>query len=189
MSAAPDGAAPGRQLPIALAGFMGVGKSAIGRAAAAALRRPFFDSDDVAEEQLGKEIVELFREGKEQLFRDTEEAVIADLLELDPPAVLALGGGALLRPRTLERLRSRALLVHLHLPWPILEEVLPRLRRGRPLLENRSLEEIHELYLQREAIYAECPITVELHRDGVDNGSAALLAALAPYGVEAPAAP
>lgn len=182
-----DRAAPeGRQLPIALAGFMGVGKSAIGRSAARALGRPFYDSDDVAEERLGAAIVDLFREGKELVFRDAEEAVIADLLDLDPPPVIALGGGALLRRTTLERLLSQALLVHLHLPWTTLKDVLPRLRKGRPLLENRSPDEVRALYEQREAIYAQCPITVELRRDGVDNGCAALLAALEPYGIAAP---
>ena len=171
--------------PIAIAGFMGVGKSSIGRVLAGMIDRPFYDADLVVVERLGVSIATMFRIGAEARFRRTEADVIRELLARVPAGVIALGGGALGDASTLELLKTESLLVHIRLPWTSLEPLLPKLRRGRPLLEASSVEEIHALYESREAIYAEGHLTVELRREGVRRSAAALLAELAPYGIHA----
>jgi shikimate kinase len=170
--------------PIALAGFMGVGKSSIGRTLAGMIDRPFVDSDNVIVQRLGMSIATVFRVNGEQAFRQTEADVIEELVAEVPPKVLALGGGALGNETTLAMLRDRAILVHMRLPWEALEPLIPKLRRGRPLLESSTTEEIHALYLARDELYSSCHLTVELRREGVRRSAAALLAALAPYGIE-----
>jgi shikimate kinase len=170
--------------PIALAGFMGVGKSSIGRTLASMIGRPFADSDNVIVERLGISIATAFRIGQEQRFRQTEADVIAELVADVPPKVIALGGGALGTASTLAMLRERALLVHIRLPWESLEPLIPKLRRGRPLLEGSTIEEIHTLFVERDRLYSSCHVTVELRREGVRRSAATLLEALAPYGVE-----
>ena len=171
--------------PIAIAGFMGVGKSSIGRALAEVIDRPFIDADSVIVDRLGMSIATMFRIGSEQRFRATEADVTAELVASEPPAVIALGGGALGNPATLSMLKERALLVHIHLPWAALEPLLPKLRRGRPLLEGQTTEEIHALYLSREGLYSSCHLTVELRREGVRRSATTLLSALAPFGFHA----
>src|SRR5215467_14400152 len=68
-----DGASLAAQRrPIALAGFMGVGKSSVGRLVAAELGRPFVDTDDVAQSITGRSILDCFQSGDEAVFREAE---------------------------------------------------------------------------------------------------------------------
>lgn len=164
---------------------MGVGKSSIGRSLAGRIDRPFVDSDNVVVERLGMSIAAMFRAGGEKRFRQIEADVIEELVAAVPPRVIALGGGALGNAATLATLRDRALLVHIRLPWEALEPLIPKLRRGRPLLETSTTEEIHELFVSRDELYSGCHLTVELRREGVHRSATSLLAALAPYGIEA----
>jgi shikimate kinase len=175
--------------PVALAGFMGVGKSSIGRALAGMIARPFVDSDTVIVERVGMSIASMFRTGEEQRFRQTEANVIEELVTDTPPKVIALGGGALGNQATLATLLERALLVHIRLPWESLEPLIPKLRRGRPLLESSTTEEIHALFDARDALYSSCHLTVELRREGVRRSAALLLVALEPYGITAAGKP
>ena len=174
---------------IALAGFMGVGKSTIGRRLAHLIDRPFFDSDAVIVERAGMSIQEMFNKDQEPQFRQLECDVIAELINSSAPAVIALGGGALNSDATLKLLLETALLVHIHLPWESFEALIPRLRRGRPLLNSAPTSQIHELYLEREARYRACHLTVELQREGVRKSAGLLCDALAPYGIRRAAEP
>ena len=79
---------------IALVGFMGAGKSTLGREVAERLGRPFVDVDAEVEGVTGRSITQLFEEG-EAFFRTKEAKVTVERLQTSPPAVLALGGGAL----------------------------------------------------------------------------------------------
>jgi shikimate kinase len=170
---------------IALAGFMGVGKSSIGRTLAGMIARPFLDSDNVIVERVGMSIAAMFRIGEEQRFRQTEADVITELVAKAPPKVIALGGGALGNPTTLATLLDQALLVHIRLPWESLEPAIPKLRRGRPLLETSTIEEVRALFDARDVLYSSCHLTVELRREGVRRSAALLLQALEPYGITA----
>lgn len=85
---------------LALTGFMGSGKSTVGVAVAARLGRPFLDLDVEIEARAGAPIASLFGERGELGFRQLEESVALDLLSGAEPAVVALGGGAVLSERT-----------------------------------------------------------------------------------------
>jgi shikimate kinase len=78
---------------IVLVGFMGAGKTTVGRVLADKLGLAFLDSDVVIEQRTGRTVREIFAEDGEPAFRVLEHAVIADLLS-GPDVVLALGGGA-----------------------------------------------------------------------------------------------
>jgi shikimate kinase / 3-dehydroquinate synthase len=88
---------------------MGAGKSTLGRAVAERTQRPFVDTDAEIERLHGS-IPELFERGEAE-FRRLEEQVVAEALA-GPPAVIALGGGAVLSETTCERLRAHAFVVH-----------------------------------------------------------------------------
>ena len=90
----------------------GSGKSTVGRQLARRLAIPFTDSDHVVEQRAGCSIRDLFDREGETAFRDLEEAVIADLSQ-QTSAVIATGGGAVLRATNRACLRSSAHVVYL----------------------------------------------------------------------------
>jgi shikimate kinase len=165
---------------IALVGFMGSGKSSLGAPVAAALGRPFFDTDTEVERR-GRTIVDFFAAGEEPAFRALEAAVVRELVE-GPPAVLALGGGALQNDGSRALLVQRALIVHLVVPWEAIRAALPVLVATRPLLQGRSELEIHQLFMRRERTYAVAHLRVEVPRGDVATAAAHLLAELRRYG-------
>jgi shikimate kinase len=167
---------------VVLCGFMGVGKSSIGKRLARTLHRDFVDSDELVVAQLGRSIPALFDAGEEERFRAAEAEVIAEVVHRRPPVVLALGGGALGNVTTRELLLAEALLVHLDQPFEELAPALPSLRIGRPLLARRSEDEIRELFEERRALYAVAPISVRVARHGVAAAAAEVLAALGASG-------
>ncbi len=79
-----------------LIGLRGTGKTTVARLVAQRLGRDWFDADDEIEARAGKSIAQIFADEGEASFRDWETRVVADL-SARPPAVLALGGGAILR--------------------------------------------------------------------------------------------
>jgi shikimate kinase / 3-dehydroquinate synthase len=134
---------------LALIGFMGAGKSTIGREVAERVARPFIDTDEEIERRFGP-IPQLFEEGGEPEFRRLEEQVVAEALA-GPDAVIALGGGAVLSESTRERLRARAFTVFLDVD---VETAWERVRgSGRPLAQRE--EDFRQLFEAREPLYHE----------------------------------
>ena len=166
---------------IVLCGFMGVGKTSIGKRLARRLRRSFFDLDALIVSRLGTSVPELFRSGQEPLFRATEASILRDLVLVSPPSVIALGGGAYENADSRELLRQHAFVIHLDQSWEALYPALSRLRESRPMLDSRSNAEIEALYRQRRAIYLLADLTVAIPREGVARASRAVLEALLAY--------
>ncbi|MFT4297414.1 MAG: bifunctional shikimate kinase/3-dehydroquinate synthase [Micropruina sp.] len=133
---------------IVLIGFMGAGKTTIGRILAERLGLPFVDSDLVIEHQQRRSIATLFDELGEPGFRQLEERTIADLLD-GQACVLSLGGGACGSAATREILR-RHTVIYLHVE---LAEALARVGGDtyRPLLGKPGLD---DLYTRRLDVYA-----------------------------------
>ena len=106
---------------VALVGFMGAGKSAVGRELAATLGLPFVDTDDLIVARAGP-IDEIFRTRGESAFRALEaELVTAALADaVRRPCVLALGGGAVLSPEVREALTRLPHVVWLVAPPEVL---------------------------------------------------------------------
>ena len=161
---------------IALAGFMGVGKSTVGRLLSDVLERPFYDTDGVVEASTGRSVDSFFPAGEPE-FRRHEAEAVATLLG-QGPSVIALGGGALLDDRSRALLLRGSLLVHLHVPWPELRQHVPALIASRPLLRGKSLAEIHRLYLVRLATYRQASLRITIGREGVGEAAAIVLRAL-----------
>ncbi|TML11248.1 MAG: shikimate kinase [Actinobacteria bacterium] len=131
---------------VALIGFMGAGKSTLGRELARLTSRPFVDTDEEIERRFGP-IAELF-ERNEPDFRRIEEQVVAEALA-GPTAVIALGGGAVLSEATQTRLASTAFVAYVEgdvdTAWERVKD------SGRPLAHDR--EEFAKLFAERDEIY------------------------------------
>lgn len=139
---------------ISLIGLPGCGKSTVGRNLARRLQRRFFDADVVLEQRIQCSIRAFFEREGEPAFRDIEETVIADLVQ-EGGAVIATGGGVVLREPNRRRLHGQTTVVYLR-SQP--EELFRRLRHDtqRPLLQVRDPQKrFRELYQQRDPLYRE----------------------------------
>jgi shikimate kinase len=137
---------------LALVGFMGTGKSSIGRLAAEQLRFDFIDTDEWIESQTGKTISEIFAQNGEAAFRQLEEDT-ARAISFRRNIVISVGGGFVANPDNLASLKSHALVICL---WASPETIWERVRTQthRPLLQSADpLEKIRELLEQRSAAY------------------------------------
>lgn len=146
---------------VALAGFMGARKTTLGKEAARLLGRPFVDLDAEIE-QTGTTIAELFERG-EGAFREVEERVAAAVLGSPEPAVIALGGGAVLSPATRALLRDRALTVLLDVDAETAWERVGGSRR--PLAHDR--ESFVQLHAERQPLYEEVADARTTEADGI----------------------
>jgi shikimate kinase / 3-dehydroquinate synthase len=150
---------------LALIGFMGAGKSTIGREVAERIARPFVDLDNEIEKRHGP-IREIFEQRGEQEFRRLEELALAEVLA-GPDAVIALGGGAVLSALNRERLEARAFRVFLDVD---VETAWERVRGSdRPLAQRR--EDFRKLYETRLRFYLELGDASAQDADGVVLGA------------------
>jgi shikimate kinase len=166
---------------IALCGFMGVGKTSVGKKLAFRTGRTFIDLDAAIVERLGRSIPEIFAAGDEPLFRTTESSLLAELVTQAPPSVIALGGGAYADAATRDLLREHAFVIHLDQSWEALYPALSRLRESRPLLLNLSVEQIKELYEKRRESYLLADLSVEIPRAGVWVATRIVLSAISEF--------
>lgn len=135
-----------------LVGLMGAGKTTLGRQFARWLGKRFIDADHELEARLGVSIPTIFEIEGEEVFRDREQSVIADLV-LRENIVLGTGGGAVLREANRRALADHGTVVYLHAdPATLYERV--RHSRHRPLLKAADpAARIAELYAIRDPIY------------------------------------
>ncbi len=127
---------------IYLAGFMGTGKSTVGKGLAVELHRPFLDTDALIEQREGRSIGAIFEQCGEAYFRKLEAQTVEEMLPLQG-CVVALGGGVLENPLLREKLAASGRLVVLQASGG---EILRRLgeseKEARPLLNPEGVEEL-----------------------------------------------
>jgi shikimate kinase len=147
-----------------LTGFMGTGKSAVGRALARRLRRPFVDLDAEIERGAGAAVAEIFARRGERAFRRLERAALAEAARRRG-AVVALGGGALLDASSRALVARTGTLVRLTCARRELARRLRGSRAARPLLAGGRLEaRIGALRRARRGADAEAAFSVSTTR-------------------------
>ena len=145
---------------IVLTGFMGTGKTAVGRHLAAELHAPFIDLDTVIAKKAGTSIKDIFATQGESAFRALEGQTIAEIAHQDK-TVIPSGGGALSDSKNRELLEKSGILVCLTARMGTL---LERLKDDptRPLLSGENLEQkVERLMQERQSIYASCPVQID----------------------------
>ena len=128
---------------LALAGYMGAGKSVVGRRVASRLGWDFVDADRAIEDHAGLTIPDIFSKRGELWFRRTEEDVIRGVLQGADHGVLSLGGGALGSDRTSDLLRRTA--------WVVWLRVSPETAWARVAGSDRPLAQDQERFARRAA--------------------------------------
>jgi len=130
---------------------MASGKTTFGRAAAERLGWRFVDLDEIIAAQYGTPAEVFAREG-EARFRAIESRMLAEALQTADDTVLALGGGTLLQEGNLRLVKTHATLIWLDTDYDIILSELGN--ADRPVLHNRTPEQIRALYDERRPCYA-----------------------------------
>jgi shikimate kinase len=152
---------PGRRA-VVLVGFMGAGKTSVGRALGQQLGWAFEDLDDRIQAREKRTIEQIFRESGEAEFRRAEHSALRELIAEAAPAsrIVALGGGAFVQPNNADAIKeSGAIVVFLDAPVEELYRRCEEESRERPLRQDR--EKFRELYHTRRPAYAAAEIRID----------------------------
>jgi len=150
---------------IVLTGFMGTGKTATGQLLASTLHLPFVDTDREVEAAAGMTCAEIFSRFGEQRFRSEESLAVARVAQREG-CVIATGGGVVLNPDNMRRLRSRGVIILLAARPEVIAGRIGS-SDGRPLLLNsdrspeQMLEKIKSLLESRAPLYADCDLRID----------------------------
>ena len=142
---------------ITLTGFMGCGKSSVGRCLSELLCCPFMDLDAVIEESQGRSIPDIFAAEGEAAFRQMEVEALSRIIEaqqLRDNVIVALGGGTVMTPECAEIVREKTHCIYLRASVDTLVSHLENEAAGRPMLQGASLRSrIEELMALRSSTY------------------------------------
>lgn len=153
---------------IVLMGFMGTGKSTVGRALAKRLGMHFLDMDTLLEERAGKPIARIFAEEGEPHFRAMERTLSQELAQRSG-LVIACGGGVVLNPDNIKDYSQTGLVVCLTATPKVIFQRTAK-DRNRPLLEEQDrMKRILELLEKRKAMYATIPHQVDTSTPTADQ--------------------
>ncbi|HRW93193.1 MAG TPA: shikimate kinase [Thermotogota bacterium] len=141
--------------PLVLVGMPGSGKTTLGKSLASFLGAPFIDTDQQIEQTSGKPISLIFQQEGENLFRKLEKKALLQALVATPPAVIAVGGGAVELPETRAILEKNPVLF-LDVPLEVLQFRVKD-DRIRPLLVGDRAEKMAELFLRRQRLFSRFP--------------------------------
>jgi len=153
---------------IVLMGFMGTGKSTVGRNLARRLGMEFLDMDTIIEQRAGKPIPRIFAEDGEPHFRAMERALAQELSQRKG-LVIACGGGVVLNPANIRDYSETGLVVCLNATPEVIFKRTAK-DRNRPLLEEQDrMKRILELLEKRKTMYAAIPHQVDTTTPTADH--------------------
>jgi shikimate kinase len=155
---------------IALIGFMGTGKTAVGRALAKKLGKEFIELDPLIERKAGKSIPRIFKEDGEIAFRELEITVTKETAGINN-VVIACGGGVVLNKINIDRLRKEAVIIHLTASLGVILKRTSNDTEERPVLKlANSTQAIRELWKFRKPFYERAAdMTISTSRLSIDS--------------------
>jgi shikimate kinase len=161
---------------IYLVGFMGCGKSTVGRALADELGWTFIDLDEEIERKQGATIASIFDTQGEAAFREMECDALRERIrtvQMGRPQVISLGGGAFVEDENCELATNNGVTVWLDCPYSMVERRVAG-ETHRPLA--RDPEQLKKLFEARRVSYARAAYRVELQDDDARGAVAQILA-------------
>jgi shikimate kinase len=149
-----------------LIGFMGTGKTTIGRSLADVLGWSFFDVDTEIEKREQRAISEIFAQSGEQHFRSLETSTLEQLVrnvQFGHPCVIATGGGAFSYLKNWDIVENNGVTIWLDCPFEKIEQRIPHGDTTRPLSLDRA--KMRELYEVRRPLYARADYRIDADCD------------------------
>lgn len=142
-------------MTIILIGFMGAGKTSVGKALSKRLGLPFIDLDEVIEHKINMSIPDYFAAYGEQKFRELEHQAL--LTYQNFPGIVSTGGGCIEIPENRILLQSLNKVIYLHASMATIWQRLNRdTINARPLADNNSFEQLQARYNRRLPYYSNC---------------------------------
>ena len=151
---------------IALVGFMGAGKTTLGKKLSCKLEMPFVDTDKQIEKECNKSISDIFKDFGENYFREIEQKIVLNILNnAEKPVVLSIGGGAFLNATIRKNIKEKAISIWLKIEISDIFIRIKKSKHDRPLIkQHASLSETESLYNKRQPFYEKSDIKVEIHK-------------------------
>lgn len=159
-----------RDKSIVFIGFMGVGKTTIGKNVATKLNRDFIDIDEQIEKEYNMPVSQIFSEFGEKAFRERERSLIASLAE-QQQKVISVGGGAFLQEEIRKTCLESCIVIFLDLSLEGWKDRLGLIIDSRPVLKGKTIQEMEELFYNRQAIYTNHHLKIS-----TDNKDAEIIA-------------
>lgn len=159
-------------MTIFLCGFMGCGKSTIGRLLAELLSTKFIDMDTYIQELEGMSIPEIFSSKGEPYFRTAETNAITQLADCN--AVVGCGGGAMVNPKNFElATKNGSRVIFLDVPF---DRCYERIKgdSNRPIVVSNSKEQLHDIFNVRHGLYLQnssYSITIDGNAEPIENAT------------------
>lgn len=156
---------------LSLIGFMGSGKTIIGKKVSLFFNIPFLDLDEYIEKKFKKSISEMFREEGEEYFRNIETESLKEILSLYPKIILSTGGGVVLKEENRRILKEKSKVIYLKGEFENLMKHLENKEEyeKRPLLK-KGREELYNLWKKRLPLYESCAdVIVEVDNKNIDE--------------------
>ncbi|MBL8152251.1 MAG: shikimate kinase [Blastocatellia bacterium] len=146
--------------PIFLVGFMGSGKTTVGKVLAKKLQAQLIDLDQLIVEKATRSIPEIFQEFGEDYFRKLESETLFTL-SFNAPKIVALGGGTFVAEQNREFIKKKGFSIWLNCDF---DELVGRLKQdnSRPLYRADNLEQFHKLYLSRLSSYSQADLQIDV---------------------------
>jgi len=149
-------------MKIYLIGFMGAGKTTIGRELAARLGCPFFDLDELVESAEKMSIKDIFAQQGEPYFRKRERDILRSTHYLDH-AVIATGGGTFTFEENIQFIQAEGFSVFLSAPYTLLRSRIGEKAAERPMFRDDVAAD--DLYNDRVRFYRMCDVTLEIREE------------------------
>ncbi len=148
---------------IFLTGFMGVGKTTMGKSLAENLNYTFVDLDLEIEKDASRTISDIFKEEGEPYFRNLERSILLKIIKSKPSKiVIALGGGTICNLNNHVNILQNGISVYLKKDWNCIWSNIKKLS-NRPLLVAKSERELKQLFEKREQFYAFSQLTTPIN--------------------------
>jgi shikimate kinase len=147
---------------IFLVGYMGSGKSTLGKKISLKAKIPFYDLDQEVEKASGLTVTAFFEKFGETRFREEETKILKELIDRENDLVMATGGGTPCFHGNMELMNKYGVTIYLELPLPMLVQRLEKNTEKRPLLKGKDMNAFIEEHIkQRYDYYEKAKITVD----------------------------
>jgi shikimate kinase len=143
-----------REKSIIMVGFMGVGKTSVGKLVARKLYRTFIDIDQEIEKEYQMATTDIFKKIGEKAFREKEKDTTIKYAK-QKLKIISIGGGAFMQEEIREACLENCIVFHLDISWESWKDRLSMLVDSRPVLQGKTIEEIESLFHDRKGYYSE----------------------------------